>query len=308
MAQNEGYVLMAMDWRGMSTYDLLLVVKILISKPHQFESVRDNLIQGYGCKYALQHFARHSLLSVDWFKFPTSENSKLQNATPTYNNDIPASVFYGVSQGGILGAGYTALSGITGLIDRSIIGSGGTPFALILTRSRDFLIYDQLLLINFYKNRHVRMLLALIQIAWDSVEGSGVLAPPLNELFPSTLIQAGLGDSIVSAYSTEVLSRAYNASMLPKSPELILGVPTFSSPTSKNQSIKVILTELIYLNEFALISPHNDFKSSLNNAIHACLRRDSAMVQEIILFIEYSNFTNPCEASKNDCIRSIVQC
>ena len=308
MAQNEGYVLMAMDWRGMSTYDLLLVVKILISKPHQFESVRDNIIQGYGCKYAMQHFARHALLSMDWFKFSISPVDNTLHLVKTYDNDPPANVFYGISQGGILGAGYTALSGNLALIDRSIIGSGGTPFALIMTRSRDFLLYDQLLQINFYKNRHVRMLLALVQMAWDSVEGSGVLAPPVIERNPVTLIQAGLGDGIVSAYSSEVLSRAFNAYLLPNNPQHVFGLPINSGITKKNLSMNVILTELMYDNEFNLISVDNDIGNSIKNAIHVCLRRDAALIHQIVNFVNNANISNPCTQSKDACKRSSIQC
>ena len=306
MAQNEGYVLMAMDWRGMSTYDLLLVVKVLVSKPHQFESIRDNLIQGYGSKYALQHFARNALLSMDWFKFqtsPTDNNCSLQFATK-YKSDVPAHVFYGISQGGILGAGYTALSGVTGLIDRSIIGSGGTSFALVMTRSRDFLLYDHLLLINFYTNRHVRMLLALVQMAWDSVEGSGVLAQPVIERYPATLLQAGIGDGIVSSYSSEVLSRAYNASMLVNNPSHVFGLPI----TKNIQFLNATLTEIMYSNEFNLISADNDIKKSMKNSIHLCLRRDVALNQQIVKFINDGIVTNPCHRSMADCQRSSIVC
>lgn len=309
MAQNEGYVVVAMDWRGMSTYDLLLVVRILISKPHQFESVRDNLIQGYGCKYALQHFARHSLLSMDWFMFPTVESSldKQSVYVKTYKNDTPSHVFYGISQGGILGAGYTALSGTTRLIDRSIIGSGGTPFALIMTRSRDFLLYDQLLLINFYKNRHVRMLLSLVQMAWDSVEGSGVLAPPIIEPYPTTLLQAGLGDVIVSAYSSEVLGRAYNASLLQTSPHSVYGIPMLPEPI-RNSSTNAVLTEIMYEKEFYSLPVNNNIRTTFSNSIHVCLRRDVVVNMQIVEFVNNANIINPCQQNIEACRRSSSHC
>ena len=128
---------------------------------------------------------------------------------PTWNNATsPPLVFYGISQGGILGAGYAALAGVTHWMDRAVLGSPGTPFALILSRSLQFRDYDQLLLLNFYDNRHVRLLLSLIQMAWDSVEGSGVLARPVTEVVPPILLQAGLGDVIVPARAADCPSQS----------------------------------------------------------------------------------------------------
>mmetsp|Transcript_1339 Transcript_1339/g.3786 ORF Transcript_1339/g.3786 Transcript_1339/m.3786 type:complete len:121 (-) Transcript_1339:1326-1688(-) len=98
MANENGYVVTAMDWRGMSSFDLPIVIKTLIGKPRVFQAVRDNLIQGYANKFALQHFMRNGLLSIDEMKFDG-------NMIPTFEGREPSYVFYGISQGGILGAG-----------------------------------------------------------------------------------------------------------------------------------------------------------------------------------------------------------
>jgi hypothetical protein len=303
IAHNEGYVILAMDWRGMSTYDLLLVVKVLISTPHLFESVRDNLIQGYASKYSLQHFARNGLLSMDWLSFPSRDGSP-SKPVPLLNNNTPAHVFYGISQGGILGSGYTALSGTTGLIDRSILGSGGTPFALIMTRSRDFFAYDKLLLLNFYCNRHVRMLLTLVQMAWDSVEASGVLAPPVNEPYPRVLIQAGLGDVIVSTTATEALCRAFNASTVPGNPRHVFGLPTEPVLQDASDGPHAVLTEIMYDNEYHNMPVQNIFGNA--NAIHICLRRDRALIKQLTEFINNGRVIDPC--TNNSCHRLSVMC
>jgi hypothetical protein len=291
MAHDQGYVIIAMDWRGMSTSDLPLVIKILGSTPHLFESVRDNLIQGYGCKYALQHFAKYALFLPDWLFFPIVENGALITV-PCLNDEAPAFTFYGVSQGGILGAGYSALSGTTGLIDRSIIGSGGTPFALIMTRSRDFLVYDKLLLLNFYNNRHVRMLLTLVQMAWDPVEASGVLAPPVKEPYPRVLLQAGLGDVIVTTTASEVLSRAFNASTLPNNPRQVFGVSTELAADAEHLGPYATLTEVLYDSEYKKYPKDNILGK--DNAIHICLRRDPAMIRQLTEFVNTGRIIDPC--------------
>ena len=302
MAHDQGYVIVAMDWRGMSAFDLLMVVKVLISTPRLFQAVRDGLIQGYACKYALQHFSRNGLLSMDWLKFirydPVNGQPLPSKPVPTLDDKPPVQAFYGISQGGILGAGYTALSGVTGLIDRAILGSPGTPFALIMTRSLDFLDYDTLLLFDFYDNRHVRMLLSLVQMAWDSVEASGVLAKPVTEPYPPVLIQAGLGDVIVPTIASEALARAFNASSVPANPREVFGIPTTSVASNTT------LTELMYDKEYLGLSADNTVAEG--NAIHFCLRRDKALINQICKFINTGTVIDPCV--KDGCHRQRIKC
>lgn len=86
MANENGYILMAMDWRGMSVFDLPNVIKTLVGNPDHFQSIRDNLVQGYSEKLVLQHFARNGML--DWLKIDGVN-------IPTKDSEQPASVFYG---------------------------------------------------------------------------------------------------------------------------------------------------------------------------------------------------------------------
>lgn len=305
MANTNGYIITAMDWRGMSSFDLLIVVKVLMSKPRVFQSIRDNLIQGYANKLALQHFSQNGLLKSDWLQFKTGSNQ--YHNIPLYQGLQPAFVFYGISQGGILGAGYSALSGPTKLIDRAILGVPGTPFALIMTRSFDFSGYDLILLLNFYNNRHVRILLSLMQMAWDSVEGSGVLAPPLTESCPPILMQAGLGDSVVPTIACEALARALGASTLPNSPREIYGIPVVVSTKvtlEESNTPPAVLTELKYLEEYASL-PVDDTKES-HNDVHVCVRRDPRLIQQIATFINTGRIMDPC--AEDGCVRSRVKC
>jgi hypothetical protein len=332
IANDEGYIMTAMDWRGMSSYDLLVVARVLLSAPLLFEAVRDNLIQGYANKYALQHFSRHKLLDMDWFKFVDPDekfsltSKEHYRRPPTFANKNPSHVFYGISQGGILGAGYTALSGVTNLIDLSVLGVPGTPFALVMSRSLDFKLYDMVLLCNFYDNRHVRTFLSLAQIYWDPVEASGVLATPVTEPYPPTLLQAGLGDAVVTTFAAESLARAYNANILPMHPRQdIFGIPIALNTTvtvtnnstpslttdvvqylnnNDTQPLHVVLTELLYEHDFAVLPHDNKFANS--NQVHVCVRRDATMIRQITRFINTGEILNVCQVET--CIRNISKC
>lgn len=178
------------------------------------------------------------------------------------------------------------------MIDRAALGSPGTPFALILTRSIQFLEYDKLLLFDFYDNRHVRMCLSLVQMAWDSVEASGVLALPVNEPYPRVLIQAGLGDSIVPALASEALGRAFNASSLPNNPRAIFGISNESAAQGSSNGPYATLTEVMFDNEYLGLPTDNIISHS--NPIHVCLRHDTAMIAQLTEFLNTGRIIDPC--------------
>ena len=304
LANDNGYILTAMDWRGMSRLDLLVVMKTMIGTPRLFQAVRDNLIQGYANKFALQHFSREALHDMEWMHF---EGSKI----PTYHAKAPTQAFYGISQGGILGGGYVGLSGPTKLIDRAVLGSPGTPFALILTRSLDFNDYDKLLMMNFYNNRHVRIFLSLAQSGWDSLETAGVLAPPLTEHPPNVLIQTGLGDVEVPTCAAESLARAYGAVTLSTNPRLPYGIQAKEVDSfgpvddSEDEEHVAIFTEVLYQRDYESL-PLDNLQSVPDNSVHWCVRQDPAMMKQVSNFISTGTIIDPC--ADDGCERTSSAC
>ena len=143
-----------------------------------------------------------------------------------------------------MGGAYSALTGPTGLLDGAILGDPGTPFSLLMSRSDLFPGYRDLLLLNVYYPRHVRLVVSLMQMAWDSVEGTGgFLAPPVTEPFPTTLIYAGLGDSTVTTIDSEILARAYSAETFANTRKLSLA----SAFTGVPSRIYLLLPALPYI-------------------------------------------------------------
>ncbi|GKY97657.1 hypothetical protein MPSEU_000724000 [Mayamaea pseudoterrestris] len=302
LANDEGYAITAMDWRGMSSFDLLVVGRMLLSRPRLFRSVRDNLIQGYANKYALQHWSRSGELQKSNAFVFDDVNGYQVSVRMDGNMTEPSFVFYGISQGGILGAGYAALS--VGLIDRAVLGVPGTPFALVMSRSHDFIGYDILLLLDLYDNRQVRMLLALCQLGWDSLEGAGVLATPVSEPFPPMLLQAGLGDAVVPTFAAEALARGFGAVILPGNPRNIYGIDVDHFATEPDHQPRAILTELLYEQEYLGLSVDNKIGSP--NSVHDCVRRDGAMIKQVTAFLSRGEIINPC--LRDGCIRHLSDC
>jgi hypothetical protein len=199
-----------------------------------------------------------------------------------------------------------SLSGVTNLIDRGILIVPGTPFALILTRSLDFAGYDKLILMNFYNNRHVRILLTLVQMAWDSAEASGHQGRPVWEPFPPLLLQAGLGDPVVPTIAAEALARAMGACTLPNNPREIFGVRVDEPATNASWlGPKVTFSELLYEKEYESL-PVDDELVTKGNGVHWCVRVDDAFNSQIEEFINTGRIIDPCE--KDRCRRANATC
>ena len=252
------------------------------------------------------------------------------------NTTAPRYVHYGISQGAILGSAYAALAGARGLLDGTILGNPGTPFSLLMPRSDIFPFYQALMLMNLHYKRHVRIVLSLMQIFWDSVEVTGVLSPPLTEPFPKTIIYTGLGDSTctVTTIGAEVLARAYGAVIVEgggkRHPHglhladaqevdalntdqigisLQEGAP--SSPITFTSA--AVFTEILYKKEWQSTNAFSDrtVQRSGNvphNDVHWCTRLDPALQHQINVFIVEGLFVDPCKEDANGCVRSNATC
>jgi hypothetical protein len=309
VAEDHGYIVMAMDWRGMSSFDLPVVMKTLLGQPKLFQATRDNLYQGYANKIVLQHYANSAMLNATWLRFSETHRRR----SPTFPIPLlggidakPTSVFYGSSQGGILGAGYTKLLGETGLIARGVLGVPGTSFSLVLSRTADFAAYDSLLLRNFYRNRQVRLILSIVQLGWDPVEAAGLLAPPVKPgSFPPMLLQSGLGDPVVPTIATEALARAYNASILPNNPRTeIFGISMVEPSAASNSH--VVWTELLYEKEYQQLPFDNIFSDENTILVHACVRQDCALMAQLAEFVNSGRIIDPC--IHDGCLRTNISC
>ena len=297
MADENGYLLIAADWRGMSMFDLPIIAKILLADPSLFQATLDNLIQGYASMLCMLHYVQTSMLT----ELPSF----------LYFNGQPIPVdpdfevsFYGISQGGILGAGYNAVMGATNLLKRSVLGVPGTPFALIMGKSADFEVFNNIMLLNFYSERDIRIMLSLIQMAWDTVEAGGLLAPPVSEIPPPVLIQAGLGDAEVPTMAAEVLARSYGAKTLPGTHRSVYGVPVASAAAGSNPGPRSALTEILYQKEFSGL-PSDDTAPDFN-MVHFCVRQDPALQEQIVEFINEGVIVDPCEV--DGCVRTKAWC
>jgi hypothetical protein len=121
--------------------------------------------------------------------------------------------FAGVSQGGILGGGLTAVAPD---FERAALIVPAMNFSLLLTRSTQFAPF-QTLLYQAYTDPVERALLAsMVQILWDRGEANGYAWHMTRDPYPNTprhtvLLHEAFGDHQVANVATEVEARVIGA-------------------------------------------------------------------------------------------------
>ncbi|CAM9145755.1 unnamed protein product [Scytosiphon promiscuus] len=305
LAERAGWVLVAADWRGMSRLDLVVVARALVATPELLLSgTPEDLMQGF--------VNQEAVLSLVSRRLGDFLGARAIELSAEDAQAVPLA-FYGISQGAILGAGYTEFSS---LIRRSVLGSGGTPFSLLMPRSADFGAYHELLKMNFPGARDTRLMLSLLQMSWDRLEAAAWLAAAENESNgdegalgkKAVLMQAGTGDAEVSVIGTEILARAYHASAVSPVAVPAWGIPPAADSTSASckegstssigsspASSSASLALYDYRREAAEV-PDDDTPPPWG-WVHMCVRHDPDAQQQVLNFVETGCVVNFCSGS-----------
>jgi len=178
-------LLWAIDWAGMSRFDLLPLMKVLMSDLGKFPYVPAQLSQGFAngaCSlWYLRTLLRHhpsftlsatTVTSTRGGGDGTNTFNNGQELIPVFSLESPI-IFHGISLGGILGAAYVFSSPF---IKRGILNVGGTPFGFILSRSTDFGVFEKILNTQVTRATHRRIGFSLLQTLWDPGESAGWLS------------------------------------------------------------------------------------------------------------------------------------
>ena len=197
------YVMFGTDLKGMSDEDFGTIVEILLSGNYsRMQTMFDRLHQGFLNYLVLMRMMRTSFAADD-----------------DYGQyiDPDEAYYHGISQGGIMGSVYMAVSTE---VSRGALGVMGQPYSLLLFRSVDF---DQFLTaINFvYKDkREHQLLVAISQMLWDRVEPNGYTHHLRSEnLLPGArekevLMRAALVDHQVVTLAGHIMARTAGAQHL----------------------------------------------------------------------------------------------
>ena len=200
LANEHNLVMVATDWAGMATVDLLNVACFLsVGEVHRFYTVADRLQQG-----VLNAILFSRALQGDLASDPALDLGD-------HSAVDPSRVFYvGSSQGGIMGS---VLLAVSPDIQRGILDVPGQPYNLLLNRSVDFDTYLGLLRQNYDNPIDIQFGLGMIQMLWDRSEPAGYTHLIRDGLLPGSppkdvLLQVAIGDHQVSTLGAHIMARA----------------------------------------------------------------------------------------------------
>ena len=213
-----GYALFSVDFIGFASDDELFIGAMLGNGSfHQFKQVIDRQHQGM----------LNSLVAMRMMLTSFAND-------PTYGALIDNSDGYylGISQGGIYGPSYMALSTD---ITRGAFGVPGMPYNVLLSRSVDFDVFFDILRASFADSRDHMTLLNLAQMQWDRMEPTGYVPHLLTNTFPDTepkevLIRAAVGDHQVTNYGAHIMTRSLDIPHLDTGVRDIWGLESEAGP------------------------------------------------------------------------------
>ena len=257
------------DWIGMSEPDRD-VVQRFINDLSFFPRIPDRLQQ------AMLNFILLGRLFVADDGFVSHPAFQLDGLPLIDRQEL---YYYGISQGGIEGGAYLALSPDT---TRGVLGVGAVNYSTLLQRSLDFAPF-QYLLEQWYKGELDRALLyPLLQQLWDRGEPNGYLSHLVSDPLPNTpakklLMQIGLNDAQVSNLGSEIEARSLGIPAVAPSAKPAVGMTAQKAPFGGSGFVAYDV------NGFAM--PRVNQPPIADNGVHEAVRRLSAAQMQIDAFL-----------------------
>ncbi len=202
VAADSNTVFCGTDLIGMSAGDVVNAATIL-GNVSNFDTLADRLHQGH----LNTLFLGRLMIHPDGLG---SDPAFQQDGTPLLTDEL---YYYGISQGGIMGAATTAVAQDW---TRAVLGVPGANYSLLLDRSVDFDEF-RLVLDPSYPDPADRILvIQLIQMLWDRGEANGHLQHLTANPYPDTpdhvvLLHEAFGDHQVANVATEIEARTIGA-------------------------------------------------------------------------------------------------
>ncbi len=280
MADRYGWVIVAVDWTGMSEEDVDAIMLMAVTEPSDFGIVPERSQQGFVEQDLALRFARQVL--------PSDPNLQV-DGVPLIDPDRYG--YYGNSQGAVLGGGYL---GMSQQLHRGVLGVGGAPYTLLLPRSYDFTPWFMLFQAKYLDHRDIQLYITLMGMLWepaeaigwtDAMQGDPVTGSPAKDV----LLQVAIGDAQVNTLGAHVLARAYGAYSIAPQNRAIWGVPEQEAAGEPGSAI----VEWLY--EDGPEEPFENVPPDVDRDTHECPRREPAAQDQLRAFVEDGVIEQYCD-------------
>ena len=218
----DDYVFCGTDWMGLSSTTLPLAASV-ISNLSNFPSLVDNLMQSLLDAEVLGRLLDNPAGFAMSPAFEDSAHQPLLRAGKGL-------VYYGNSEGAIMGGAFTALSTDA---TRSVLGVSGMDYDILLFRSADFAPFLGPLSTS-YPSRAVQQIgFDLTQMLWDRADTDGYAEQMTTTALPNTpthevMLEEAFGDHQVSNVTTAIEARTIGADII--EPALAKGRSNLAEP------------------------------------------------------------------------------
>ena len=280
LADEEGFVVVAADWWGMSGPDRSILIGDLANDPAKVLRFTDRVHQGMANFLTLARAA----------KGPIAELPELQvGGAPAY--DASTIYFYGISMGHILGGTYVALSPD---VHRAVLGVGGADWSLMMFRARPFSLFLALVETMNSDKLDQQKFAAMIQTTFDRIDPLSYAPYVLKEQLPGgptdrrVLMQVGIGDSEVPNLATYFHARNVGIPVLTEaSPFVPIGLETVAPPADGSA---------LTIYDFGFTAEVNAVAATEGNLVHDSVRRTQASKTQVSSFLRPSGtIVNACD-------------
>ena len=279
MAYDNKWVVIASDWVGMYEDDVAAITLMLVNDLSDFALLPERSMQGFVEMDQALTAARTGLVT---------EPELMVGDISLIDPDRVA--YYGNSQGAILGGGYV---GMSDQIDRAVLGVGGSPYAILLSRSADFEPFFLVFQAKYTDHRDIALLLVAMQTLWDPAEAAGwasQMGPDNYAGNPETRIlqQVGIGDAQVTTLGAHILARGYGTTNISPANRPVWGVANGEGPIEGNA-----LVEWYYSD--GAEEPVTNVPPDKEADTHECPRREPAAQAQLRDFVETGVVNNYCD-------------
>ena len=289
VGQTLGAVMLGIDWWGMALADASELAANLVEHPAKTLDFADRVHQGMANWIVMTSVMRGGLCAQPEFQFPASDGG----ASGTCIIDDSQVVYFGISQGHILGGTMTALNPD---FHKIILQMGGVGFTHLMTRAKpfgdDFLPF---LSQSMPDPLEQQKYMAMMQPQFDRFDPGTYASYVVKTPFPETpsdrklMLQNGLGDDEVPNLGTYLDYRMLGIPLVTPAPAAPYGVPTVAAPFQGSAAS-------LYDFDIDLQAQYGEaINASTENGVHDTLRGVDAALQQMQEFYATGTVDEFCD-------------